>query len=343
MPRSFPSFLGFCIALALISCVTPACNAPSTEANKQVTLASNSAKNPNTNATAKAGVIYQAFNMRFRDIKAQLPELQNLGYTYIQVSPPQKSNPSPEWWARYQPIVYTIIDSPLGNEKELKELINAAHSRKMKIIIDVVFNHMANYGDYTKILKYPRFSPQDFHPKSCIDYNNRLSVTKGWINCDLPDLKTDSPHVRQEAKNYLKKLLTLGADGFRFDAAKHIEPDFFREVLQVVPPDKFVYGEVIGQTLQESNEYTGIFSVTDFHLVSTMSNAFSYGGDLRSLINPAASGQALPGIRAITFAHNHDIAKGQIGYKLPTPQDTNEVGKRLYPGTSGRLPNCVYG
>src|ERR671932_1259415 len=135
MPRSFPSFLGFCIALALISCVTPACHAPSTEANKQVTLASNSAKNSNTNASAKAGVIYQAFNMRFRDIKAQLPELQNLGYTYIQVSPPQKSNPSPEWWARYQPIDYTIIDSPLGNEKELKELINAAHSRKMKIII----------------------------------------------------------------------------------------------------------------------------------------------------------------------------------------------------------------
>ena len=331
MRRSFPSVLGLYTALTLACAVTSACRAPSIEAIAQKASPKDIAKsspppttsgNLNRNAPAKAGVIYQAFNMRFRDIKAQLPELQNLGYTYIQVSPPQKSNPSPEWWARYQPIDYTVIDSPLGTEKELKELINAAHSQKMKIIIDVVLNHMANYGDYTKILKYPRFSPQDFHPKSCIDYNNRLSVTKGWINCDLPDLKTDSPHVRQEAKNYLKKLLALGADGFRFDAAKHIEPDFFREVLQVVPSDKFVYGEVIGQTLQESNEYTGIFSVTDFHLVSTMSNAFSYGGDLRSLIDPAASGKALPGVRAVTFAHNHDIAKGQIGYKLPTPEDT---------------------
>ena len=322
MRRSFPSVLGLFTALVLVTAITCACRAPSIEANAKPSYPATASGNLNRNTTAKAGIIYQTFNIRFRDIKTQLPELQKLGYTYIQVSPPQKSNPSFEWWARYQPIDYTIIDSPLGNEKELKELIDAAHSRKMKIIIDVVLNHMANYGDYTKALKYPRFSPQDFHPKRCIDYNNRLSVTKGWINCDLPDLKTDSPHVRKEAKNYLKKLLALGADGFRFDAAKHIEPDFFRDILTVVPPDKFVYGEVIGQTIEESREYTEIFLVTDFHLVSTMSNAFSIGGDLRSLIDPANSGNALPGAKAVTFAHNHDIAKGQIGYKLPTLQDT---------------------
>ncbi len=322
MRRSFQSFLCFCAALALTCCVTSACNAPSTEANTKLSPPSTSSGKLYGNVASKADVIYQAFDMRFRDIKAQLPELQTLGYTYIQVSPPQKSNPARDWWARYQPIDHTVIESPLGNEKELKELIDAAHSRKIKIIVDVVFNHMANYGDYVKSLKYPRFSPQDFHPQTCIDYNNRSSVTQGWINCDLPDLNTASPYVRQEAKNYLKKLLTLGADGFRFDAVKHIEPDFFREVLTVVPPDKFVYGEVIGQTIQESNEYTGIFSVTDFHLVSTMSNAFSIGGDLRSLIDPAASGKALPGVRAVTFAQNHDIATGQIGYKLPSPQDT---------------------
>jgi alpha-amylase len=319
---SFQSFLKFGAALALVSSLTSACNVPSTQANKKVFSPSTASATLNRKANLRADVIYQAFDIRFRDIKAQLPELEKLGYTYIQVSPPQKSNPSSEWWARYQPIDYTVIDSPLGTEKDLKELINAAHSRKMKIIIDVVLNHMSDYGNYVKTLKYPRFSPQDFHPKSCIDYNNRFSVTSGWINCNLPDLNTKSPYVRQEAKNYLKKLVALGADGFRFDAAKHIEPDFFREVLKVVPSDKFVYGEVIGQTIEESKEYTGIFSVTDFHLVSTMSDAFRIGGDLRSLIDPAASGKALPGVRAVTFAQNHDIVKGQIGYKLPSPQDT---------------------
>ncbi len=322
MRRSFQSFLSFWVALALTSSLTSACNAPSTEASKTIALPSLVSEVKKGDAASKTDVIYQAFNMRFHDIKTQLPELQKLGYTYIQVSPPQKSNPAPEWWGRYQPIDYTVIDSPLGNEKDLKELIDSAHSQKIKIIVDVVLNHMANYGDYARTLKYPRYSPKDFHPKSCIDYNNRFWVTHGWINCNLPDLNTDSPYVRQEAKNYLKKLLTLGADGFRFDAAKHIEPEFFREVLKVVPSDKFVYGEVIGQNIEEANEYAGIFSVTDFQLVSTMRNAFSIGGDLRSLINPAASGKALPGVKAVTFAQNHDIATGQIGFKMPSPQDT---------------------
>lgn len=320
MQRSFQCFLSFCMAVVLVYFVSYGCYAPSPEANKNI--ASLSLANSYSNSASKADVIYHAFNMRFQDVKAELPKLQKLGYTYIQVSPPQKSNPASEWWARYQPIDHTVIESPLGNEQDLKELINTAHSRKVKVIVDVVLNHMANYGDYAKTLEYPRFSPQDFHPQNCIDYNNRFSITQGWINCNLPDLKTELPYVRQEAKNYLKKLLTLGADGFRFDAAKHLEPEFFRDILQVVPSDKFVYGEVIGQTIKESNEYTGLFAVTDFHLVSTMSNAFRIGGDLRSLIDPAASGQALPGVRAVTFAQNHDIATGQIGYKLPSPQDT---------------------
>lgn len=322
MPRSFQSFLYFCAALVLSYSLSSACQATFTDLANEIAPSSVSSKNIKGSIAAKANVIYQAFDMNFQEVKVQLPELQKQGYTYIQVSPPQKSNPASEWWARYQPIDHTVIESSLGNEKDLKELIDSAHHQKLKIIVDVVFNHMANSDNYAKTLKYPRFSQQDFHAKTCIDYNNRFSVTQGWINCDLPDLKTDSPYVRQEAKNYLKKLLALGVDGFRFDAAKHIEPDFFREVLKVVPSDKFVYGEVIGQTIDESKEYTGIFSVTDFQLVSTMSNAFSIGGDLRSLIYPAGSGKALPGPSAVTFAQNHDIATGQIGYKLPSPQDT---------------------
>lgn len=313
MRRSIQSCLRFWAALILAYWIASACYTLSSNANSSGRLQGGT--------VATADVIYQAFDIGFQALKAQLPELQKQGYTYIQVSPPQKSNPALEWWARYQPIDYTVLESPLGTEKDLKELIDAAHRRTLKVIVDVVLNHMANYGNYAKTLQYPRFSPQDFHPQRCIDYSDRVSVTQGWINCDLPDLETSSPYVREQAQTYLKKLLTLGADGFRFDAAKHIEPEYFREVLSVVPADKFVYGEVIGQTIEESNEYTNVFAVTDFQLVSTMRNAFSVGGDLRSLIDPAGSGQALPGTKAVTFAQNHDIALGQIGYKFSSRDD----------------------
>jgi alpha-amylase len=300
------SLLGLCFVCAIAFLLPASCStapAVSSDANS-------------------AAIVYQAFDLPFQTVRAKLPELKQAGYTYIQVSPPQKSNPAKNWWARYQPIDHTILDSPLGTEQDLRQLIRTAHRQNLKIIVDVVLNHMANYGDFARTLQYPHFSPQDFHPQSCINYGDRTSVIMGWINCDLPDLKTSSPHVRQQAKTYLQKLISLGADGFRFDAAKHIEPDFFQKVLSGVTPDKLVYGEVIGQTLAESNEYTPVFRVTDFQLLSTMISAFSYGGDFRSLINPATNQKALADDRAITFANNHDIENGQIGYKFSDHQDT---------------------
>ncbi len=264
-------------------------------------------------SAAKADVIYQAFDLPFQEVKAQLPELKEQGYTHIQVSPPQLSNPAQEWWGRYQPIDFTVLESPLGNESDLKELIDAAHAQKQKIIVDIVLNHMANYPPYSSNLEYPRFSPQDFNPKVCIDnYNDRYQVTHGWLSCSLPDLNTESAYVRQEAKQYLQKLLALGADGFRFDAIKHIEPEYFEDILQVVPSDKYLYGELIEGRPKESFLYTGIrdIDISDYPLLGTIKQAFSFGGDLRSLIAPQNANGALPGVNAVTFAQTHDTVEG---------------------------------
>ena len=67
--------------------------------------------------SAKAEVIYQAFNERFTDVETKLSELASIGYSHIQVSPPQKSINFNQWWARYQPVDLRVIDSPLGSER----------------------------------------------------------------------------------------------------------------------------------------------------------------------------------------------------------------------------------
>ena len=277
---------------------------------------------------AKADVIYHAFNMPFQEVKAKLPEIKAQGYTYIQISPPQKSNPSSEWWGRYQPLDFEVLDSPLGNEKDLKELIAGAHQQGEKIIVDVVLNHMADYPPYSTTLEYPQFSPQDFHSKDCIsNYDDRYQVTHGWLGLDcnnisqgsgLPDLNTESPHVRQEGKEYLTKLLDLGADGFRFDAIKHMETDYLKDILSIVPSDIYIYGEIVEGKPDQSYLYTGIrgIDISDYSLLGTLKEAFSYGGDLRSLIDPHAAGKALPGPNAVTFAKTHDTVKGSDLYSV---------------------------
>jgi len=267
---------------------------------------------------AKADVIYQAFNETFQQVRDEVPELTEQGYTHIQISPPQLSNSSQEWWGRYQPIDFTVLESPLGNENDLKELIDAAHQQGQKIVIDVVLNHMANESPYSDSLQYPRFSRQDFHPQACIRDDDRYLVTHGWLggNCDLPDLNTESEYVREQGKQYLQKLLSLGADGFRFDAIKHIEPEYFQDVLQVVPSDKYLYGELIEGRANDSFLYTGIrdIDISDYPLLATMKQAFGFGGDLRSLIEPQSSNGALPGVNAVTFAQTHDTVKGRDLY-----------------------------
>ncbi|MFM9160894.1 MAG: alpha-amylase family glycosyl hydrolase, partial [Dolichospermum sp.] len=206
-------------------------------------------------------------------------------------------------------------------------MINAAHEKGIKVIADVVLNHLANYknvaGHDIKPFPtaYPIFQEREyFHYKECIKYyNNSSELENNWLCSQddpegLPDLKTGLPYVQEQQQNYLKKLLDFGFDGLRFDAAKHISRQDMQKILAVIPSDKLYYGEVIGKDYGESMSYIPVFpKVTDFQLVNTLKAAFGFGGDLRSLVNPSDTQRSLPGQDAVTFARNHDTwAPGQF-------------------------------
>jgi alpha-amylase len=276
-------------------------------------------------------IIYQAFEEEFSAIAAKIDVLADVGVTTIQVSPPQKSLDAPRdhWWARYQPLDFRVIEGPLGSEDDLRYLVERASSRGLIVIADAVLNHMADARKYTD-LQFPQFSWRDFRysdDRPCIqNYDSRFQVTHYWL-CDdraqLPDLDTSSQYVRGVHKDWLRKLLGLGIVGFRFDAAKHIEPEYFRDVLNVIPSDKrrFSYGEVIGRSVEESREYTPMMRVTDFHLLGTMIGSFGLGGDLRTLNNPQYRGAALTGSEAITMARNHDTVMNTHFFQFGTYED----------------------
>lgn len=275
--------------------------------------------------SARADAIYHAFDECLVDVTAELADIQAAGYTHVQVSPinatPSRKDDActsdEEWYIQYQPFDY-VIDGNLGNETDFVNLVEAAHDRDLKVIVDVVFNHMANYRYYQDVAPFPEAYPlypktEYFHPVDCInDYNNTYEVENEWLcsNNDpegLPDLRTDLPYVQQQEQAYMQKLLALGADGFRFDAVKHMSPEDITGILSGIPEGIFSYGEVIGNTREDSERYIPPFSkITDFQLVNTLKSAFSVGGDLRALIDPANTNRALPGYEAITFAQNHD-------------------------------------
>ncbi len=113
--------------------------------------------------------IFHAFDQPYLAVEAYVCELQNQGYSHIQIAPAQKSNPSERWWGRYQPIDYTVIEG-MGSENDLKTLIDKAHACGVKVIADVVFNHMANMPEY-RDLNFPGISKENFHPHCPINYS----------------------------------------------------------------------------------------------------------------------------------------------------------------------------
>lgn len=267
--------------------------------------------------------IVQLFNWPFTKVEAAIPTLRALGYSHVHVSPPQKSNDHvADWWGRYQPVDFGVIAGPLGTEDEFRRMNDAAEDNGIQIIADVVLNHMASAEgtDYLTVdrarceitaEKFPQFDVADFHKPCGTSCDDRTC----WLFGALPDLKTEAPRVRQVAKEYLAKLAGLGVDGFRFDAARHIEPGFFPEVLKAAP-GKYAFGEIVLRKPEEFTDYlnnAGDMDFYDFPLLATMTPAFGFGGDLSKLKEPARQDPqgALEGPRAITFVRNHDIDRGQ--------------------------------
>ncbi len=291
-------------------------------------------------AAPEEGVMLQVFNWPFARITEELDEFSRRGYTHLHVSPPGLSINRTEWWARYQPLDYRVIDGPLGNEAEFAEMNRKAESLGIKIIADVVFNHMANpdfarydtrYTDNPEQLYYPDpntreayglsilFEPEDFNATGCISsYNNRIEVLYnrlclGFPDKGLPDLNLNRENVLEAQRTYLDKLIDLGVDGFRFDALKHLPPEYLNVVLRDVDRDSLlIFGEII---TSEDNLQRNIgpyyeasdLSFYDFPLLFVMNRAFGPQGNLRELIDPESFSVAVPGERSITFVTNHDI------------------------------------
>ncbi|HVT10462.1 MAG TPA: alpha-amylase family glycosyl hydrolase [Polyangia bacterium] len=263
-------------------------------------------------APARAGdqpvAIFHAFDQSYTDVAGYVCEVAAQGYSHIQISPAQQSNPSDQWWARYQPVDYTVIAGK-GTSAQLKAMIAKAHGCGIKVIADVVFNHMASMPQYQN-LSFPHgIVAADFHPRCDINYNdgNRDTEVNCWLG-SLPDLDQTKPLVMSLQKKHLKLLLDLGIDGFRFDAAKHMPAATVQKYIDYVNSQNrntWNYLEVIEDHDTPASAYTPVASVEDFVLYGSMKNAFTLGGDLRTLRVPTAVDDP----RSVTFGRNHDNVK----------------------------------
>ena len=267
-------------------------------------------------AQQQPSAILHAHDEPYSQVKARVCALARQGYSHVQIAPAQRSNGDPaggamvngrEWWRRYQPLDFRVIQGR-GSLQDLKALTHQAHRCGIKVIADVVFNHMASDPAFAASLRYPTFSRADFHPRCRIDYNDGNTRTERtcWLGGDLPDLNQARTHVIGVLRQHLKLLLEAGVDGFRFDAAKHIDPQVLHSLIAFINTNSrnqaWNYLEVIDDNDTHAYEYTPTAAVTDFVLCESLQQAFRFGGSLSSLRIP----KAIDDLRSVTFGVNHD-------------------------------------
>ena len=277
--------------------------------------------------------VLHCFNWTYNNIKANLADIAEAGYTAVQASPVQQPKDysasyhtmSDEWWKMYQPLNLDIAEEGttyLGSPDDLQELCEAADTYGIKVIVDIVANHLANNGtdgggfshvnvNVDPDLYYSKY----FHSStSAINYNSRQSITQDHLG--MPDLNTGNSYIQQKVLKLLKDCVDLGVDGFRFDAAKHIEvptgsssfaSDFWSTVINGIKAykdDVYVYGEVLGSAGIDISNYTTYMSVTDDEASSTARGGVtgSNAASLASYSYPKGAGDS----KSVLWVESHD-------------------------------------
>lgn len=293
------------------------------------------------------GVMLHAFNWSYNTIKENLPAIAAAGYTTVQTSPVQQpkdystsGDVTGQWWKLYQPISFHIAEqSWLGTKDDLKSLCDEADKYGIKIICDIVSNHIANADEarpdsvsnqvkkyepefYKKRRTYTRTYKGDANDSSV------QAVVQGHVS-KCPDLVTNDTAVQTYIINLLKECIDCGVDGFRFDAAKHIETeddgeyasDYWKNITtsassyytQKTGDDLYIYGEILNNCGADRSysSYTKYINVTDNRTGDAVLYNVTRGKASTATNATYKSGVAAS--NAVLWAESHDTYEGSSG------------------------------
>lgn len=213
------------------------------------------------------GNILHCFNWPINDVKNALQSISDAGFGAVQLSPLQRAdvNVGSPWHDLYRPYDLAFKSSGMGSESDLQSLCSEAEKYGIKVIVDVVANHVDKTAGYHD----PWWDSNNrVRWEGGINYGDRRSITHGQLG-DYGDVNSELSEVAARGKAYVQKLAGLGVKGIRWDAAKHIglpseDCQFWAEVTSV--PGVWHYGEILdkpGPNASIITEYGKYMSVTD--------------------------------------------------------------------------------
>jgi cyclomaltodextrinase len=228
------------------------------------------------------------------------------------------------------------IDPRLGDDADFDHLIDEAHRRGLRVLLDGVFNHVG--------IEFPRYLAALDGDEEAAGWfrgrRGRFGTFEG--HDDLIALQHGNPAVADYIVDVMSHWLQRGADGWRLDAAYAVPEQFWAQVLPRVRqshPDAWFVGEVIHGDYPALVSGAGFDSVTQYELWKAIWSGLN-DGNFHELDHALSRhNEFLDAFAPLTFIGNHDVTR--IASQLTNPAHPAQALVILM--TTGGVPSVYAG
>ena len=300
----------------------------------------------------------------------RLDYLNDLGVTAIWVCPVLENDMPGGSYHGYATTDYYRIDPRFGTNEEWNKLIEEAHKRGMKVVMDMIFNHSGiahpwienspteDWFNHPQADVMTNFRLSTIHDPYTSDYDLDATVN-GWFVRGMPDLNQRNPHLMKYlTQNSIWWIESSGINGIRMDTYPYADmkgmASWIKDVLKEYPNFNIVGecwyenegGAAYWQRGSKINpENTELPAVMDFKLISEGRKYFNepttpWTG-LNGLYGHLAMDFLFPDPQNIlTFLDNHDTDR----WLLSEPENLDSWKQAIaFLLTSRGIPQLYYG
>ncbi|MEM9092549.1 MAG: alpha-amylase family glycosyl hydrolase [Cyanobacteria bacterium P01_F01_bin.53] len=202
-------------------------------------------------------------------VAEQLDYLQDMGITAVYFTPIFSSASN----HRYHTHDYYTVDPLLGGNEAFFDLLEAAHARNIKIVLDGVFNHASRgFFHFNDILENGPHSPWldwfkiEGWPLSAYDGEKSANYKGWWNNRALPEFNHDNTQAREYIMQVAEYWIEQGVDGWRLDVPFEIKVEGFweefRTRVKAINPEAYIVGEIWTDARQwlDGKQFDGVMN-----------------------------------------------------------------------------------
>lgn len=285
-------------------------------------------------------------------ISNHLDYIADLGVTAIWLNPTQENDMESGSYHGYAITDYYQIDKRFGSNEDFCALVEKAHEKNLKVVMDMIFNHCGsenylfrdkpskdwfNYRSNYVQTSFKTASVMDIHASA---YEKKIA-TDGWFTSVMPDFNQRNRHVaRYLIQSSIWWIEYAGINGIRQDTHPYADFDFMSQWCKEVL-DEYPYFNIVGETWLNSNVLVSYWqkdsklaaplnsnlpTVMDFPLQALMNQAFDeetgeWGGGLYKLYDYQTQDLVYANpMNLLTFLDNHDTSRFA---------QTDEMAKKL--------------